>query len=121
MNFKKHIISVLVVAVLASGASAYYFYNEVSMFKKDPNKVAREDTESLVAQVGKLIILPEGETPTVATVADPEKLKDQVFFAKAKAGDKVLIYTNAKRAILYDVVNNKIVEVAPINIGNSQR
>ena len=118
MDFKKYTVRILVVAVLASGASAYYFYNEVSMLKQDPNKTAREDTEKLVAKVGKLIVLPEGETPTVATVSDPEKLKDQAFFAKAKTGDKVLIYTNARKALLYDVENNKIVEVAPINIGN---
>ncbi|MEK7084254.1 MAG: hypothetical protein AAB932_03410 [Patescibacteria group bacterium] len=29
---------------------------------------------------------------------------------------KVLIYTNAKKVILYDPVNNKIVEVAPLSI-----
>lgn len=118
MDFKKYTVYFLVIAVLASGASAYYFYNEASALKKDPNKVAREDTEKLVAQVGRLIVLPEGETPTVATVSDPEKLKDQPFFARAKKGDKVLIYTNTRKALLYDVENKKIVEVAPINIGN---
>ena len=121
MNFKKHIVTILVVAVVAAGGSTYYFYNEVSALKKDPNKTAREETDSLVARVGKLIVLPEGETPTIATVADPEKLKDQPFFARAKTGDKVLIYTNAKKALLYDAVNNKIVEVAPINIGQNQK
>lgn len=121
MNFKKYTIYILVAAVLASVASAYYFYNEVSVLKRDPNKVAREELTNLVAQVGKLIVLPEGETPTIATVSDPEKLKDQPFFAKAKTGDKVLIYTNAKKALLYSVENNKIVEVAPINIGNQDK
>ena len=117
MNLKKYLVKVLVIAVLALGTSSYYFYNEASMLKKDPNKTAKEDTDKLVAQIGKLIVLPEGETPTVVTVSDPEKLKDQAFFSRAKTGDKVLIYTNARKALLYDVENNKIVEVAPINIG----
>ena len=39
------------------------------------------------------------------------------FFSKAKVGDKVIIYTNARKAILYDPVAGKIVEVAPVNIG----
>lgn len=121
MDFKKYTVHVLVIAVLSAGASAYYFYNEASVLKKDPNKVSREETTNLVAQVGRLIVLPEGEMPTIATVVDPDKLKNQAFFARAKTGDKVLIYTNAKKAILYDVENNKIVEVAPINIGNSQK
>ena len=64
-----------------------------------------------------MIVLPEDEIPTVATVSDPEKLKEQPFFSDAKKGDKVLIYANAKKAILYDPMANKIVTVAPINIG----
>ena len=120
MDFKKHAVSILVVVTLAAGGTAYYFYNEASALKNDPDKIAREDTEKLVAKVSKLIVLPEGETPTIATVSDPEKLADQAFFAKAKKGDKVLIYASAKRAILYDDESNKIVEVAPINIGDSK-
>lgn len=49
---------------------------------------------------------------------DPEKLRDQPFFANAQRGDKVLIYANAKKAILYNPPSNKIIEVAPVNIGN---
>ena len=51
----------------------------------------------------------------MATVSDPEKLKDQPFFAKAQKGDKVLIYSNSQKAILYSPTEDKIVEVAPIN------
>lgn len=117
MDIKKHAVSILVVVTLVAAGSAYYFYDEANGLKKDPNKITREETASLIAKLDKLIVLPEGETPTVATVSDPEKLKDQAFFAKAKIGDKVLIYASAKKAILYDAENNKIVEVAPINIG----
>lgn len=121
INIKKYLVYVLaVVAVVAFGA-AYYFYNEAVTLKKEPNRVAKEEFTKLIAQVGKLIVLPEGETPTVATVSDPDKLKSQPFFSKSKFGDKVLIYTTAKKAILYDVESNKIVEVAPINIGNQDQ
>jgi hypothetical protein len=68
----------------------------------------------IIAKIGMLIELPQGETPTVATVTDPSKLTDQPFFAKAKAGDIVLIYTAAREAYLYDPVQNKLVTVAPI-------
>src|SRR3989344_8203323 len=110
--------TILIAVVVVAFGSAYYFYSEYSALKQNPNKLVQEETSKLVAQVGKLIVLPDGETPTVATVSDPEKLQSQPFFAKAKKGDRVLIYTNNKKAILYDVENHKIVEVAPINIGN---
>ena len=91
---------------------------ELAAVKENPQQLAQEEATAVVERVGKLIVLPEGEQPTVATVTDPERLRDQPFFAKAKRGDKVLIYTNAKKAILYDPVGNKIVEAAPLNIGN---
>ena len=106
------------VVVVTAGTTAYYFYDQASTLKKDPGKIAQEENSKLVAQVGKLIVLPPGETPTIATVADPSKLTDQAFFAKAKKGDKVLIYAGAKKAVLYSPESNKIVEIAPINIEN---
>ena len=65
------------------------------------------------------MILPTGETPTIATVTDLAPLKNQPFFANARVGYKVIIYTNAKRAILYDPVSDKIVETAPLNLGQT--
>lgn len=121
---KKNVVYVAAgVLILASSGSAFYFYTEYNDLKVNPStsgqdEVTQQDeVAKLVGLVSKLMILPDGETPTLATVADPEKLKDQAFFAKAKVGDKVLIYTNAKKAILYNLETNKIVEVAPVNIG----
>lgn len=113
----RNIIIVLVVLVVILGAGFAYYFQKANT---DPNKVAQEELTEVVEKVGKLIVLPEGETPTLATVSDPSKLKDQTFFARAKAGDKVLIFTNSKKAILYDPVANKIVEVAPVNLGGGQ-
>lgn len=75
----------------------------------------QEENKSLVDKVGQLIILPDDETPTIATVSDLDKLKGQPFFAKAELGDKVLIYAKAKKAILYRPAGNKIVELAPLS------
>jgi hypothetical protein len=108
-----------VIVFLAALAAAGYYYKEASDLKNNPLKqqaVLDGDIKDLVAKVSRLIILPEGEEPTIATVSDPEKLKNQPFFAKAKTGDKVLIYSQAKKAILYNPESDKIVEVAPLNI-----
>jgi hypothetical protein len=107
----------LVLVCLGAVASSVYFYRELSAMRNDPQQQAAADMEQLVELVGELIVLPEGEQPTVATVSDVEKLRDQAFFANAKDGDRVLLYANAKKAILYDPTAHKIVEVAPINIG----
>lgn len=111
---------ILFVLFVGSAAVAAYFYNQLNALRANPQASAQKEAEQLVASVSRLIVLPEGEVPTIATVQDPELLKEQPFFANAKKGDKVLIYTNAKKAILYDPVSNKIVEVAPVNIGNPE-
>ncbi|HAI22804.1 TPA: hypothetical protein DCP77_01060 [Candidatus Collierbacteria bacterium] len=91
---------------------------EIQVLKEDPNKIAKEETAKVVALVGKLVILPEGEEPVMATVTDKEKLKDQPVFAKAENGDKILIYSIAQKAYIYNPTKNVIVDVVPVNIGD---
>ncbi len=107
---------VAIVAIILAG----YFYSQVRVLKKNPNALAQQEVTNLVAKIGKLVVLPSGETPTVATVSDPAALKDQAFFAQAEKGDKVLIYAQAKKAFLYSVTMGKIIDVAPLNIGTQK-
>lgn len=67
-------------------------------------------------KVGKLLTLPTDEQPTVATVQDKEKLKDQPFFKDAQNGDKLLIYTKAQKAIIYREEGNKLINVGPVTL-----
>ena len=116
-KFMKVVVPIIAVVAIAS---SIYFYLQIRELKKDPAIVAQQEVAVLVSKIGKLVVLPAEETPTVATVSDPEALKDQAFFANAVEGDKVLIYAQAKKAILYSVGMNKILDVAPLNIGNGK-
>lgn len=114
-------VAALVVVVLSVGGYFYYRSQSSRVAPTDPQaqqKLVQDEVKRLVVEVGKLIDLPQGEDPTVATVTDVDKLSDQPFFAKAKNGDKVLIYAIAKKAILYDPNTKKILDVAPVNIGS---
>ncbi len=111
----KIVIAILVFLLVGAGGAAYYFYSKASVVQTESQEDTQKEVQSLIDEIGKLIMLPEGETPTIATVSNPERLKDQPFFAKAKAGDKVLIYTIARKAFLYDPVAGKLIEVAPLS------
>lgn len=111
---------IMVVVVLIAVALAGYFYYELYKLRQNPQAQAEQEVKDLTAKVGRLVVLPSNETPTIATVSDPEALKDQPFFAQAVKGDKVLIYAQAKKAYLYSVTLNKIIDVAPLNIGNQK-
>lgn len=77
------------------------------------------DIKQLTAEIGKVYELPTGETPTLATVSDVSKVKNQAFFKNAQNGDKVLLYSKAGQAILYRPSTKKIISVAPVNLGGS--
>lgn len=117
---------VIILLIAAAGTAAYYInkYNEsqkqVEKLASNPTLTAQQQQQDLINKVGKLTVLPKNETPTVATVTDITKLKDQPFFANAQNGDKVLIYTQAKQAYLYRPSTNKLINIAPVNIGNNQ-
>ena len=126
---QKQLILWLIIAILfiaAIGTAAFYVkrYHEsqqqVKKLASNPTITAQQEQQDLISKVGRLTVLPTGETPTIATVTDISKLKDQPFFANALNGDKVLIYTGAKKAYLYRPSTNKLINIAPVNIGSNQ-
>jgi len=96
--------------------SVYYFtkYQDVSRKLAGAKK---DDVGELVKRLSAHILLPEGETPTIMTVTDKEKLSGQAFFSHADNGDKVLIYEKAKKAFLYDLDRDLVLEVGPVTFG----
>lgn len=112
---------VLLVAIALAAFFAWQWYDarqEADELAKDPQAAARAAVSQTVGQVSKLVDLPTNETPTLATVTDASKLKNQTFFAKTENGDKVLIYTQAKLAVLYRPSIDKVINIAPLNIGS---
>ena len=105
------------VVVLALLAGGYYVWQK-SYTQSAP--AGQTDVEAVVGKVNKLMDLPTDEAPTLATVSDVNKLQGQEFFAKAQNGDQVLIYSKAKKAVLYRPSVDKIIEVGPVNIAPTQ-
>ena len=111
---------ILIIAVLVLSSIFFYVRWQQEKFKtENPTLQAQNEIRAIIAKVSKFMDLPTGEEPTLANIVDPSKLSNQPFFVKAKAGDKVLIYTNAKLAILYDTKANRVLNVAPVNIGSA--
>jgi hypothetical protein len=108
----KVLVILIILAVLGAGAFYYYKQGKFGHISISTKAIAPSD---VVAMVGKLMVLPTDEQPTVATVTDLEKLKGQPFFTNAKVGNYVLIYVKSKKAILFDGTANKIIEVGALN------
>ena len=69
-----------------------------------------------LAQVGKLIALPTGETPQMATITNAASAKQgQPFLRDAQDGDIIIVYQKAKEAILFRPSEDKLINVGPVN------
>lgn len=109
----------VVIAIIGMGAGGYFYYQYQ---QNSPQNIAQRnkgEAKKLAEEVGKFMLLPTDELPTIATVTDVSKLSNQDFFKFAKNGDKVLIFTKAKMAILYNPGLRKIINVGPVNVGAS--
>ena len=130
---KKFLITLIIFVVTGSAGYFGYLYFEtkddldqangqLAQAKKDierltnPEEAAKEEVRVLTEKVAMLVDVPKGETPTLATVNDPAKLKEQAFFTDAQGGDKVLVFVQAKRAILYRPSTGKVVQVANVSV-----
>lgn len=127
---KMLLVVIIVILILAGGYIFYTRNKNVPGTTSDTDSQgasvagATRGEEALLAEaiekVGKLIAVPEGESPVLLTVSDPEQLRGQPFFDTSKVGDQVLIYQKAGKAFLYDPVANKILEVATVGFETSR-
>lgn len=113
----------VLVFLAAAAVPSYYFYDKYTKARAEltatGDQKAQQEIQDIMKKVGEHVLLPSGEQPSVATVSDKSKLAGQVFFARAENGDKVLIYTNTKKAYLYRPSIDKVIEVGPISISQS--
>ena len=83
----------------------------------DTSQLSSQITEltTIKAAVAEHILLPTDEEPVLATITEKDKITSQ-FLSKSENGDKVLLYSNAQRAIIYRPSLNKLIDVGPLNI-----
>lgn len=117
-KIEKFVNVFFVLLLIVSIAIATFYYYKYQTIKNNPAYITETEIKKLSDIVAKLIKLPADEEPTIATVEDKDKLRDQPFFADTENGDKILIYTKAKKAIIYRPNSNSIINVGPIVISN---
>lgn len=116
--------TLLIIVLLGAGgffAVGYLRSNvTISQLQQVAAKSPDAEANELINKLSKHMALPN-EKPTIATVEDTKKLSDQTFFKNAHEGDKVLMYTKAKKAILYRSSEDKVIEVAYLNIQGKEQ
>lgn len=116
----KKVLGVILILVLIWLAYGYVHTKNELNKAKNPETAGKTEIEQIENQIEKVVALPANETPTLATVSNADKLKSQIFFRDTQNGDKVLIYSKSGTAILYRPSTKKVIEFAPVNLGNNQ-
>lgn len=107
---RRHFVVVVVVAlVLIVGCFGAYFYL-THQSNRNWNDVAY-----VTNRVAQHMLLPTDETPALLTVTDSTKLTT-TFLKQAQNGDKILIYQNNKKAIIYRPSLDRVIAIGPVVI-----
>lgn len=112
---------VLLLASVALSIFAVYKYRlaakKIDEIGKNLKQSAQSTSNSkvLIEKVSRLILLPQNELPSIATINNVVLLQKQSSFYKdARNGDMLLIYFQAKKAFIYDPEQNIIVNTGPV-------
>ncbi len=105
-------VLLLVIAAASIGIGVYYF-RQYRMIASDSTKAEEVQTQMILDALSRVIELPH-EKPSVVTITDREQLQNQPFFQKAVNGDKIIIFQEARRVILYRPSTGKIIDMVPL-------
>ncbi len=82
-------------------------------------KITEREAQKVKTEIAKLINLPQ-EEPVMALVTNADQLiAEQPFYQGVTNGDVLVIYPQARKAVLFNPRTNKLVNVGPVNVGEA--
>jgi hypothetical protein len=82
-------------------------------------KITEREAQKVKTEIAKLINIPQ-EEPVMALVTNADQLiAEQPFYQGVTNGDILVIYPQARKAILFNPRTNKLVNVGPVNVGEA--
>lgn len=114
-------MAVVFLVALAIGGGAYWQFASPQLPVIDSLTKPKDqaDISSIVNMIRQSVEIPSNETPTVATVTDQDKVRSQPFFASAQTGDKIVVFAQAKKAVLFRPSSGKIINIITLSDNRS--
>lgn len=109
----------VVAGLLLAGSVAFgviYFQKYQQLNSMSAAEFEQRENDRIISKIAKLYTLPAEEQPEIAIVKDKEALRQNPFFEQAENGDFVVIFRDAKLALLYRPGEDRLVKVGPLNV-----
>lgn len=115
-GFFHYLLQVIVVVLLIVGAWLVFTDKiQLDSAPKTDVEATEAEIDSLLEKISVHMILPSAEKPVLATIIDADKLSlEDPFYAGAEDGDKLLIWSAERRAIIYSPSRDIVVNMGPI-------
>lgn len=112
--FWRKIVLVIVLLILTVVLINYFQLARKSALVKNLPKHQEYEIKQVTRAMSKLVILPKGQTPKLATIisADSARKQNPQFYAQASDGDLVVIY--GETAYIYNPKLKRIVNMGPV-------
>lgn len=114
-----HWLLYVVAGLLLAGSVAFgviYFQKYQQLNSMSAAEFEQRENDRIISKIAKLYTLPAEEQPEIAIVKDKEALRQNPFFEQAENGDFVVIFRDAKLALLYRPGEDRLVKVGPLNV-----
>ena len=107
---RKFMVGVLVLLlIVAAGTSTLLFVKYQDALKDNPQR----EQQRVLTALAEVIQLPK-EAPGFSTVVDVSKLSNPTLKARAKNGDKLIVFAKAKRLVIYRPSTTKVIDMLTI-------
>ena len=118
---RRHFFWIVIVVVIVWTAS-FFELGRDTVYQTNPNLQDQEQAAEILQKVGQLIQLPADETPTMAAISATRQApkQGQPFLTNAENGDVLIVYDNAREALLYRPSINKLIAVGPVDSATPQ-
>lgn len=104
----KIILITILVALLVVGGIGLWWY-----VQKRTEAGMSTQQKSVVEQVARIFVLPTDEKPAILTVVNKDEITSAFLQGKVEDGDKVLIYQQNQKVIIYRPSLDKIIDAGP--------
>ncbi len=110
----KVILGLVVVALIAGGL----YYRNYNSPEAEQARIEKENKDML-AEIGERMLLPQ-EEPVIYNIEDPALLaSQQPFFTGSVEGDRLILFPQTAKAVIWSPERKVIVNVGPITFDNT--